>query len=58
MAFSVELVAARMEIQDVISRYSVHIDAGEFDRLQMLFAEDAVFDITPDPVFMKSLAGA
>jgi hypothetical protein len=42
-----------MEIQDVISRYSVHIDAGEFDRLQILFAEDAVFDITPDPIFMK-----
>lgn len=53
MAFSPETVAARMEIQDVISRYSVHIDAGEFDRLQALFADDAVFDITPDPVFMK-----
>ena len=53
MAFSPETVAARMEIQDVISRYSVHIDAGEFDRLQALFSDDAVFDITPDPVFMK-----
>jgi hypothetical protein len=53
MTFSAAVVAARMEIQDVISRYSVHIDAGEFDRLQILFAEDAVFDITPDPIFMK-----
>lgn len=53
MAFSAEEVAARMEILDVISRYSVHIDAGEFDRLQALFTDDAVFDITPDPVFMK-----
>lgn len=53
MAFSPETVAARMEIQDVIARYSVHIDAGEFDRLQALFSDDAVFDITPDPVFMK-----
>ncbi len=53
MAFTSEQVAARMEISDVISRYSVHIDAGEFDRLQPLFADDAVFDITPDPVFMK-----
>lgn len=53
MAFSAEVVAARMEILDVISRYSVHIDAGEFNRLQTLFSDDAVFDITPDPVFMK-----
>lgn len=53
MAFGPEEVAARMEIQDVIARYSVHIDAGEFDRLQLLFADDAVFDVTPDPVFMK-----
>ena len=53
MTFSPTEVAARMEILDVISRYSVHIDAGEFDRLERLFADDAVFDITPDPVFMK-----
>jgi hypothetical protein len=53
MAFSPQEVAARLEILDVISRYSVHIDAGEFDRLQPLFADNAVFDITPDPVFMK-----
>lgn len=55
MAFTAEEVAARAEISDVISRYSVHIDSGEFERLQALFAEDAVFDIVPvpDPVFMK-----
>ena len=49
MAFTAEEVAARAEISDVISRYSVHIDSGEFERLQ------ALFDIVPvpDPVFMK-----
>lgn len=53
MAFGPEEIAARVEILDVISRYSVHIDSGEFDRLQALFAEDAVFNVMPDPVFMK-----
>ena len=41
--------ASRQEITEVIAKYAVYIDAGEFDQLESLFAEDAVFDITPDP---------
>jgi 3-phenylpropionate/cinnamic acid dioxygenase small subunit len=41
--------ASRQAITEVISRYGVYIDAGEFDALETLFAEDAVFDISPDP---------
>jgi hypothetical protein len=40
---------ARMRIAELVDRYGVYIDAGEFDDLERLFSEDAVFDITPDP---------
>ena len=44
-----EAAASRQEISEVLSRYAVFVDAGEFDRLEALFASDATFDITPDP---------
>lgn len=44
-----DAAAARQEISEVLSRYAVYVDAGEFDRLETLFASDATFDITPDP---------
>lgn len=44
-----EAAASRQEISEVLSRYAVFVDAGEFDRLETLFASDATFDITPDP---------
>ena len=44
-----EAAAARQEISEVLCRYAVYVDDGEFDRLEMLFAGDATFDISPDP---------
>lgn len=49
MVSAKEAAAARQEIAEVLSRYAVFVDAGEFDRLETLFAGDAIFDITPDP---------
>lgn len=46
---STDELASRLEILDVIAKYAVHMDEGEFEALGPLFAEDAVFDITPDP---------
>lgn len=39
----------RLDILDLVARYAVHMDAGEFDALEALFAEDASYDIAPDP---------
>lgn len=44
-----EAAAARQEISEVLCRYAVYVDDGEFDRLETLFASDATFDISPDP---------
>ena len=44
-----EAAAARQEISEVLCRYAVYVDDGEFDRLEMLFVGDATFDISPDP---------
>ena len=44
-----EAAGARQEISEVLCRYAVYVDNGEFDRLETLFASDATFDITPDP---------
>lgn len=44
-----DAAAARQEISEVLCRYAVYVDDGEFDRLETLFAGDATFDISPDP---------
>lgn len=41
----------RSAIENTINRYSVLYDTGEFDALVDVFAEDAVFDVEPDPGF-------
>lgn len=47
-----DAAASRQEISEVLCRYAVYVDDGEFDRLETLFASDATFDITPDPKFV------
>lgn len=44
-----QAAGARQEISEVLCRYAVYVDDGEFDRLETLFSDDATFDITPDP---------
>jgi 3-phenylpropionate/cinnamic acid dioxygenase small subunit len=42
--FSSEEVADRLAIQDLIGRYAVVLDNGDFDGLDAIFTEDAVID--------------
>jgi 3-phenylpropionate/cinnamic acid dioxygenase small subunit len=48
-----ERVAALVDIQQVINRYGMVLDNYDFDGYEALFAEDAIFDIKPDPKIMK-----
>ena len=43
-----ELIQAKFEITELIARYGNCLDAGEFDVLESLFTQDAVFRIEPD----------
>lgn len=43
-----ERLRARIEIGELIARYGNCLDAGEFDALESMFTEDAVFRIIPD----------
>lgn len=43
----------RLAVQECINRYAMLFDAGRFDELSSLFAEDAVFDVSPSPSFMQ-----
>lgn len=43
-----EAMRAKFEITELISRYGNCLDSGDFDGLQSLFVEDAVFRIMPD----------
>jgi len=45
--------AWRVQLLDVIGRYAHCMDDGSFDELESLFADDATFDITPDPGIVK-----
>lgn len=49
MALTLEQALDRIEIADVLTQYAVHMDAGNFDALAAIFAEEASYDITPDP---------
>lgn len=47
--FSSDDLAARAEITDIVQRYATFMDEGEPEKFEALFAEDAVFDIQPNP---------
>ena len=39
----------RAEIHDLLARFAQCLDAGEFDQLEGMFADDATFAVEPDP---------
>lgn len=41
--------AWRSQIVDLVARYAHCLDSGDFDGVEALFADDARFDIVPDP---------
>jgi len=43
-----DVIRAKFEITELISRYGNCLDSGAFDALESLFTEDAVFRIEPD----------
>jgi 3-phenylpropionate/cinnamic acid dioxygenase small subunit len=45
-AFSTDEIADRLAIQDLIGRYAVIIDSGDFDALDALFMPDARIDFS------------
>ena len=49
MALTIEQALDRIEINDVLVQYAVHMDAGDFDALAAIFSEGATYDIAPDP---------
>lgn len=51
-------VRARVEIAEVVARYGNYLDAGDFDGLESLFADDASFDIDPAPDVPLPLRGS
>ncbi|HEX3825186.1 MAG TPA: nuclear transport factor 2 family protein [Mycobacteriales bacterium] len=46
MAYSAAEVADRLAIQDLIGRYAVIVDSGDFDALDDLFTPDAEIDFS------------
>lgn len=44
MAYNIEEISARLEIQDMLYRYAQLIDAKEFDKLHEVFTPDAHID--------------
>lgn len=46
MGYSLEEIADRMEIQDLISYYVHAIDAGRYDDLDKVFLPDTMFDLS------------
>ena len=44
MAYNIEQISAKLEIQDLCFRYAQIIDANEFDKLDEVFTEDAFID--------------
>jgi hypothetical protein len=43
----------RVEITELIGRYSILYDAGAIKEMSVLFTEDAVFDVKPEPSFFR-----
>lgn len=44
MKYNLQQISDRLEIEDLIIEYASAIDAGEFDRLDKLFTDDAWID--------------
>jgi hypothetical protein len=45
----IERLIAQQEILQVIAKYGMYQDNAEFDAFEELWAEHAVFDVSPDP---------
>ena len=56
MTLSLQEVSDRLEIQDLIARYSYALDGRDFDALDDLFTADAVLDYTATGAIKGSLA--
>lgn len=56
MTMSVQEISDRLEIQELIARYSVALDTREYDALDALFTDDAVLDYTATGGIKGSLA--
>ena len=56
MTMSLQEVSDRLEIQDLIARYSYALDSRDFDALDELFTDDAVLDYTATGAIRGTLA--
>jgi ketosteroid isomerase-like protein len=56
MTYSQQEVADRLEIMDLIARYSVALDSREYDALDDLFTDDAILDYTATGAIRGSLS--
>ncbi|MEY2421245.1 MAG: hypothetical protein QOI95_1312 [Acidimicrobiaceae bacterium] len=55
MTLSVQEISDRLEIQELIARYSYALDSRDFDALDDLFTDDAVLDYTATGAIRGSL---
>jgi ketosteroid isomerase-like protein len=55
VTLSVQEISDRLEIQELIARYSYALDSGDFDALDALFTPDAVLDYTATGAIRGSL---
>ena len=56
MTLSLQEISDRLEIQDLLARYSAAIDGSQWDQLDVLFTEDSVIDYTEMGGIRGSLA--
>lgn len=56
MTMSVQEISDRLEIQDLIARYSVALDSRDYDALDELFTDDAILDYRATGAIRGSLA--
>jgi ketosteroid isomerase-like protein len=56
VTLSVQEISDRMEIQELIARYSVALDSRDFDALDALFTDDAVLDYRATGAIRGTLA--
>ena len=53
MVTSLEQLSAQFEILQLVAKYGLYMDNGRFDEFEALFANDAVFSVSPDPKIIK-----
>ena len=56
MTYTLQELSDRLEIQELIARYSVALDSRDYDALDELFTDDAVLDYTATGAIKGSLA--